>query len=144
MFIKNITYTDYNGENQTEDFYFFLSRSDLLKLNSQYSGGIEAYFRKVVNDRDAKELSEFFDTLIRTSYGEKTPDGKHFTKLDPNGNNLFYNFIDTPAYDELYVELLSDTNKATEFILNIMPSDLSKAAREELEKRNLTLVDNNA
>ena len=37
MLKKTITYTDYNGVERTEDFYFNLTRAELMEMHSSSS-----------------------------------------------------------------------------------------------------------
>lgn len=39
MYKKTITYTDYNGVERKEDFYFNLNRAELTKLELSKDGG---------------------------------------------------------------------------------------------------------
>ena len=49
MLKKTITYTDYNGMERTEDFYFNLSKAELMEMEMSTTGGMEAYVEKIVN-----------------------------------------------------------------------------------------------
>ena len=40
MFKKTITYNDFNGVERTEDFYFHLTKAELIKLEFSESGGL--------------------------------------------------------------------------------------------------------
>mgnify|MGYP007065598478 CR=1 FL=1 len=41
MLKKTVTYTDYNGVERTEDFYFNLTRSELIEMHLTTEGGME-------------------------------------------------------------------------------------------------------
>ena len=113
---ETITYTDYNGEVRSEDFYFNMSKADVMKLEMTTEGGMEGYITKIINERDQKKIVDLFCDIIELSYGVKTLDGG-FDK-DPE---LFKKFKRTEAYSELFMRLATDSDFAAEFINGIMP-----------------------
>ena len=98
MLKKTITYTDYDGMERTEDFWFNLSKTELTKLDAELPGGVLGVLRKIIDKKDRKALVDFIETLILRSYGEKTLDGKRFVKTP----DMAEEFMQTPAYDELF------------------------------------------
>ena len=113
---ETITYTDYNGEIRSEDFYFNMSKADVLKLEMMTEGGMEGYINKIINERNQKKIVELFCDIIEMSYGVKTLDGG-FDK-DPAH---FKKFKQTEAYSELFTKLATDADYAATFINAIMP-----------------------
>ena len=77
MFKKKITYTDYNGQERTEDFYFNLSKSELIMLESTTPGGYTAMLQRIIDSKDNTQLMKIFTDLIKMSYGVKSDDGKN-------------------------------------------------------------------
>ena len=71
MLSKAITYTDYNGEERTEVFYFNLTKAELAELNLTTKGGLQDVLRKIVDSKDVPELTKWFKKIILMSYGEK-------------------------------------------------------------------------
>lgn len=112
-----ITYTDYNGEEQTEEFYFNLNKAEVMEMNLNANGAYDEYLKRIVDTRDGKNIATEFKNLILKSYGEKTPDGRRFVKSD----KLREEFEQTEAFAELYIELATDEEKASKFISGIMP-----------------------
>lgn len=125
MFTKTIKYTDYNGEEREETFYFNLTKTELQKLQNSVDGGFKSLIEKIVEEKSLPKLSQYFDTIIMMSYGEKSADGRRFIKQD---GELAKQFKETPAYDILYTEILSSADTAAAFVRGILPADLSKAA----------------
>ena len=123
MFTKKITYTDFFGEKRTEDFYFNMTKSEVVEWQYSVKGGINRLFEKIVNDGDQPTLVNMIKDLIRRSYGEKSLDGRKFEKKR-NGVPLFDDFEATPAYDVLFMELIQDEKAAADFINGLMPPDL--------------------
>lgn len=131
MLKKTITYTDFNGNERTEDFFFNFTDAELTQYNFSFKGGIEKKLEDIIASENMQEILEIFKDLILLSYGVKSEDGKRFIKND----QLREEFSQTAAFSDLYMELLDDT-KAAEFINGIVPSD-KKMSKAELDK-NMT------
>ena len=129
MLKKTITYTDYNGVERTEDFYFYLSKADLMEMEMGTTGGFAEMIQKVVNAQDAPAIIRIFKDLILKAYGEKSADGKRFIKND----ELRDAFSQTEAYSQLFMELATDADAAAKFVNGIMPADLSEKAQLNAE-----------
>lgn len=123
MYIRKITFTDYNGLEHTRTYYFNLSKSELLRLQLSIGGGLTEYAKRLMDTEDMVHLSELFEKLILMSYGEKTDDGMHFIKEDENGKKLADMFKQTAAYDELYTELCTNEQSAVEFFNSVIPAE---------------------
>lgn len=118
MFSKEITYTDYDGNQRTETFYFNISRAEVIKMDLMIPGGLEKMLQKAASLQDGKRFGEFLEMLILKAYGEKSEDGRRFVKSDA----LSEAFAQTEAYSELWSALLTDKEFATEFLTGIMPA----------------------
>lgn len=134
MLKNTITYTDYDGMERTEDFWFNLSKTELTKLDAELPGGVLGVLRKIIDKKDRKALVDFIETLILRSYGEKTLDGKRFVKTP----EMAEEFMQTPAYDELFMRILSDTDSQTSFINGVIPQSMAK----EIEQTDKKQVEN--
>ena len=130
MFKKTITATDYNGVTYTEDYYFNMSKPEIAEMENSKEGGFGEYLKKISGAKDEKELTKVFKDLILKSYGVKSPDGRRFIKTD----ELSLEFSQTDAYSVLYMELATDSDKASEFIKGIFPSDIVKEAEKQTQK----------
>lgn len=122
MYKKTITYTDYNGEKRTEDFYFNLTKAEIADMQFSTEGGLGEYIQKIVAAKSTVEISKLFKKLIALSYGEKSPDGRRFVK----SAELSEEFMQTEAYSDFYIMLASDEKEASAFFDGIIPSDLRK------------------
>lgn len=130
MLKKPILYTDYNGKTVTENFYFNLSLAELIKLQmstmtlsedmASTTGGLEEHIQEVINSRSGKRIIEMFDLFVDASFGVRSEDGRKFTK----NAEVLADFKATPAYDVLFMELVTDADAGSKFINGIMPSDL--------------------
>lgn len=121
-----ITYTTYDGEEITEDFYFHLNKAELTKMQFDVNGAYSQYIERIQNERNLKELGEQYANLILNSYGKKSDDGRIFRKSD----EIRDEFKCSEAYSVLFMELLSDADKAAKFARGILPSDLQGASIE--------------
>lgn len=143
MFTKKITYTDYFGENRTEEFHFNMTKSEVVEWQYSVKGGINRLFDKIVNDGDQPTLVNMIKDLIRRSYGEKSLDGRKFEKKR-NGVPLFDDFEATPAYDALFMELIQNEKAAADFINGLMPPDLVAQLAKNPDAKLITNANNAA
>lgn len=122
MIKKTLTYTDFNGVERKEDFYFNLTKAEVLKMEMGVKGGLAEQIKRIVDSQDQPAIIEVFENLIQKAYGVKTPDGRGFLKRPED----LEAFISTQAYSDLYMELATDDKKAAEFINGIVPPDLNQ------------------
>lgn len=130
MLKRTITYTDYDGKTRTEDFYFHLSKTDIVMLETSVDGGFQKMLTTIYNTNDTNAIVREFKNIIHVAYGEKSPDGRQFNKSD----DISKAFEATAAYDQLFYEMLTDTDKAIDFIKGILPVDVSKEIEKEVSK----------
>ena len=116
MLKKTIKYTDYNGEEKEQDFYFHLNKAELLEMELSAEGGLEATIKKLMDEKNGEKIVAMFKDLILKSYGEKTVDGR-FAKSP----ELSKRFTETAAYPELFTELATDAEAASAFVNGIIP-----------------------
>ena len=127
MYAKTITYTDYDGNQRTETFYFNLTKTELIKMETSVDGGMAQLLTKIINENDTKNIIKYFDIIIKNAYGVKSPDGRRFVK----SKELVDEFTQTEAYDQFFLEFIENPNSAAEFINNVIPSipDPTKTAK---------------
>lgn len=117
MLKKTMTYTDYDGNERTEDFYFNLTKAEVTEMEMSHTGGMVKLLEKIVAEKDAKRIVEIFKDLILRAYGEKSADGKRFVK----NQELRDAFAQTEAYSDLFMELATNAEAATAFVNGIVP-----------------------
>lgn len=130
MLKKTITYEDFNGNEHTEDFYFNLTKAELIELQTSENSGFATFLDHILATDDSKEIMAIFKRIIQGAYGVKSADGKSFVKTQ----QVLDQFIYSNAYSELYTELATNTEEAVKFINGIMPKNLDRDMTE-LEKR---------
>lgn len=123
MYKKTITYTDYNGNKRTEDFWFNFNKAEIAEMELSTSGGMGEMLQRIIQTKDQPALIKIFKDFVLKAYGEKSPDGKQFVKSD----ELRTAFSQTEAYSELFMELATDDKAAADFFNGILPAGLGSA-----------------
>ena len=118
MLKKTITYTDYNGVERTEDFYFNLTKAELMEMEIGTTGGMADMIKRIIDAKDAPAIIKIFKELVLKAYGEKSADGKRFVKSEEISNG----FAQTEAYSQLFMELATDADAAAAFVNGIIPN----------------------
>ena len=135
MLKKTITYTDYNGVERTEDFYFNLTKAELMEMEIGTTGGMADMIKRIIDAKDAPAIIKIFKELVLKAYGEKSADGKRFVKSEEISNG----FAQTEAYSQLFMELATDPAAAAQFIEGIIPKDAAEELAK-MDKKELGLV----
>lgn len=130
MLKKTITYTDYNGNDRTEAFYFNLSKAELMEMQLGTTGGFDTMVQNIINAQDVPTLMTIFKDIILKAYGEKSADGKRFIKSE----EISKAFSETEAYSNLYMELVTDSKAAANFITGLVPKEIGEKAKIEMAK----------
>ena len=81
MLKKTISYTDYDGNQRTEDFYFNLSMAELTEMQMGVEGGMRGYIQRIMAANDQTALMKLFKDVLLLTYGKKSDDGRLFLKL---------------------------------------------------------------
>lgn len=122
MLKKTITYTDYDDNQRTEDFYFNFSKAELAEMELSENGGMSKFLKRIIDENDNKKLVQLFKEMVLNAYGKKSDDGKRFIK----SQELRDEFSQTEAYTELFMELASSGEKAAAFFNAIVPASISQ------------------
>ena len=131
MLKKLIKYTDYDGRERSENFYFYMSKAELMEMELGTVGGMQNLIQLIIDKQDIPKIMDAFKTIILKAYGEKSPDGRRFIK----SKELSEAFSQTEAYSNLYMELITDANAASAFINGIVPEDIARASEEARKER---------
>lgn len=118
MIKKTITYTDFNGTERTESFYFNLTKAELTLMDFSQAGGLVTKIEGILEAKDDAEILRIFKDLISSSYGVKSEDGKRFVKNE----SLLEDFKSTEAYSQIFMELMQDEGAAVAFINGVLPN----------------------
>ena len=122
MLKKTITYEDFNGETVSEDFFFHLSKAELVEMEMSHDGGLADSLQKIIADQDGKSIIAEFKNIILGAYGKRSEDGKRFVKNATTREE----FESSEAYSALFMELVTNADAAVEFINGIVPGNLGE------------------
>lgn len=138
MLKKTMTTVDFGGTERTEDYYFNLTKAEIIEMQLCTDGGFVETVKKIVEAKNQLELTHLFKTIICASYGVLSPDGRKFVK----NQQVLDDFMATQAYSDLYIELLSGDGKAAEdFVNGILPKDLTnEAAKAPVSQPGLAVL----
>ena len=128
MLKKTITFTDYNGNERTEDHYFNLSKPELTEMQFSINGGFQNLIQQIISEQDNAKLFKMFKEILLKSYGRKSLDGKRFEKSE----EISKEFEQSPAYEVLFMELIGGDDaaeKVAAFVESILPQDLIEAEK---------------
>ena len=122
MIKETISYNDFNGNPRTEDFYFNLTKAEIMRMEMSTSGGLAERINRIIAAQDTPAIIAVFEDLIQKSYGVKTPDGRGFLKRPED----LEAFVATEAYSELFMKLATDSDAAAKFVNGVVPAGMAK------------------
>jgi hypothetical protein len=122
---KTITYKNlFTDEEITEDFFFHISKAELVELELSHPGGLSESLQNIIAAEDGKGIVDEFKNIILMAYGKRSEDGKRFVK----NANVREEFESSEAYSALFMELVTNTESAIEFINGIIPQGMADEA----------------
>lgn len=125
MYKKTITYTDFDGNERTEEYLFNFTKEQVLKLQNSVQGGLDERIKKLNVATDNVEIYNLFRSIVLDAYGQKSEDGRHFYKSE----ELKKDFESTEAFSEIVWSLIEDGEDAmAEFINSVIPNAPAPAA----------------
>lgn len=132
MHKETIQYETYDGVPVEEDFYFNLSKAELMRMEMSQYGGMEALLQKIIKEQDSKRIYNMFEEIVQKAYGVKSDDGKQFIKNE----EVLNKFVQSEAYSVLVMKMLEDADFSAKFVRNVFPKDIQdKLDKEDLPKR---------
>lgn len=158
MLKKTIKYTDFNGVEKEKNFYFNLTKPELMEMPRSPLYDVQSMVERLKGVDDPSEVltpvemdeiqskvGGILRNLVILSYGVKSDDGERFTKRI--GDRQFgagEDFVESMAYSELYVELVSEFSNFVNFVRAIVPADIQANIDNSPELKELasTEVDN--
>lgn len=120
MLKRDISYEDFNGNQCKEEFYFNLSKPELIEMDVEHENGFGSKIKEIMEAKDNKSLIKTFKDIVLLAYGKKSEDGKRFIKSE----ELKTEFSQSAAYSALFMELATDDNAAVIFLKGILPKDM--------------------
>lgn len=139
MIKETVTYTDFNGTERTEDFYFNFTEAELAEMQLEIDGGLEDAIRQIVNSNDTPKIIDIFkNTIFLRAYGQKSPDGRRMIKT----KEVVEEFTQTPAYSQLFMKYATDADALASFINNVIPADLKDRVAALKDTTNVVALPN--
>jgi hypothetical protein len=127
LFKKTITFKNFNDEEVTQDFYFHMSKAELLAMAADVSV-MMARIQRIIDAKDGRAILQEFRDIIEASIGMKSEDGSRFIRDGVARSQ----FMDSPAYDELLMELCASADAASQFIQNLIPEKMQEEMHKQL------------
>jgi hypothetical protein len=124
MLKKDITYTNLDGDEVTETFYFHLSKVEIIEMEVAHPGGLANYLTQIGQAEDGAKLMAAFREFISKTVGRRSEDGSKFIKNE----DITEAFMSSDAYSELVFQFFTDTNAAIEFVNAVVPRNLQEQA----------------
>lgn len=129
MLKRHITYEDYDGVTKEMDAEFHISKSEGAILSAKKINGMSyaEALQKMVNDQDMESMLKVFREMVIMAYGVRSEDGKRFVKDVGEGvNGIQFSagraFSQTPAFDELFMDILQEENGLVNFFNGVLPT----------------------
>ena len=136
MYKKTMETVDFGGTKRTEDYYFNLTKAELMEMQLTTEGGYKEMIEKILKAQDTKAMVEVFKSAICKAYGVLSPDGRKFVK----NQAILDDFMATQAYSDLYMELLQDADAAAEFFNNVIPQVEEKPTEPQPAQPGLAVL----
>ena len=131
MLKKKITYTDYNGMERTDNFYFNMTEREVVMLLARLGvEDLKEYANKLAESGDLKAMFSFIDNIILSSIGAKSEDGKRFVK----NQKIRDDFEQSEAYNVLFMDFLQNPNTASSFASAIVAKAKAKPSLADAAK----------
>jgi hypothetical protein len=124
-------YIDYDGNPQTEELHFHLTKDKMIDL-LDIQPRLEAWQEKIsgpereLTTDEIRELLDIVKILIKKSYGIRI--GPRFIDTD----EVYTEFTQTAVYDAFLFGLFDPPTRAMDFMSGIVPADLAKQAAESV------------
>lgn len=109
-------YVDFNGVEREEDFYFHLTKAEIVLMEFNTKGGFEQMVKNIIDAKEEGRLASIIEELLLKAYGKKSPDGRTFDKSEEISNE----FKHTMAYSNIFIRLVSDANYTAKWIESVI------------------------
>lgn len=130
MYKKVIEFEGFDGQLETQEHYFHISKLEATKINAKYGGDIQQYMTKLADEGDTLKILEFIEEFILAAHGVRSDDGLRFIKNEDTRTE----FSQSLAFEALIVELLTDPDAITEFTNKVIPVPKQAAVVELIRK----------
>lgn len=126
MIKKTVTFEDYEGETHTQDFWFNLSKAELMEIELSEKGGFSEAMQEIIKKEDGKKIIGAFKTILLMSIGERRGPTE-FRKND----DIREAFEGSPAFSEIFMELATNAQAGADFVNGVMPRQLAEQVQSQ-------------
>lgn len=142
MYTRTVTYEDFNGNTQTETLSFHLNTPEVVKwiTSPKEESGLtlDQIIEKLYDEKDISKMMDLFEDIIVRSYGVKSEDGKRFVKNEQATKE----FLESEAYNQFIMDMITEENVASDFINNIIPKSVLEKAIASLKENADAIPEN--
>ncbi len=124
---KTIHYTDLDGKPAEATYYFALNTADLAEMKLSHKGDITEHFARIIEENDGAKLVAWYKDLLFKSIGRR--EGMRLVK----NQDIVDEFVQTGAYEALFMNLLASEDAGNEFFISILPPALVEEAKKQDE-----------
>lgn len=128
MFSRTFEYKGYDGQPHKETWWFNLSEDELYKMELGTVGGMNGMMNRLLREERPDQIVDMFERIILTAVGERSADGRRFLKKPRPGypwGEVAEDFRETPAYSQLFMELVSSGEKLAAFLKGAIPAEVA-------------------
>lgn len=131
MLKRSITFENFDGDTVTKTYYFNLNESELAELEASHGNiGLREAMQRMIESKDSGAVLAEIKRVVLLAYGVRSDDGDRFIKND----EVREHFTQTNAFSSLFMELLSDAEKAADFFIGIIPAGYSEQVKANMEQ----------
>ena len=138
MFSRTFQFKGYDGKDHEETWWFNLSEDELYKMELGNLGGMNGMMNRLLRQEKPGELVDMFERIILGAVGERSVDGRKFMKRRKPGEpwgEVAEDFRETPAYAQLFLELVSSGEALAEFLKGAIPEEVAQALEKAEQER---------
>lgn len=139
MFSRIFEYKGYDGQIHKETWWFNLSEAELYKMQLGTVGGVDGMMNRMLREDRPDKIVDMFEMIILKAVGERSADGRRFVKKERPGmpwGEVAEDFRETPAYDQLFKELVQSGEALANFLKGAIPSEVAEQlAKAEVEQK---------
>lgn len=130
MFKKTVEFEDFDGNKQRRDFYFHISKVEFLGMAAN-GNEMHKRIQGLIETKDSSGILHEVRELIKMSVGVRSEDGVRFIKDSEAQSSL----LDSPAFDELLMEMATDPQALLEFVRQLIPEKMQKQMLDQMKKQ---------
>jgi hypothetical protein len=118
MLKKTVTFEDLDGNEVTEDFYFHLSKADIIEMEASEQGGMAQHLAAMIATNDNGQILSAVKLILERTVGRRSEDGRRFER----SKEITEAFMQSDAYSVVFMDLVTDAAKAAEFFKGVIPA----------------------